>query len=137
MSSIVVVHVNTQKVIILGGLLLLLGLTIAVLGWVGRYRMAQLVGVAHCSIVGLCVTAVNLFGWSPHKATIPFLWAGIVYNVILAPTSWITLRRAPRVYTPGLCRECGYSLRGLLEPRCPECGAGFDPSKVSPAVLAP
>jgi hypothetical protein len=25
----------------------------------------------------------------------------------------------------GLCVKCGYSLRGLTEPRCPECGTGF------------
>ena len=25
------------------------------------------------------------------------------------------------------CPRCGYNVRGLTEPRCPECGAGFDP----------
>ena len=25
-----------------------------------------------------------------------------------------------------VCRNCGYYLRGLPEPRCPECGAAFD-----------
>ena len=25
------------------------------------------------------------------------------------------------------CPTCGYDLRGLSEPRCPECGEGFDP----------
>jgi hypothetical protein len=29
------------------------------------------------------------------------------------------------------CPECHYNLRGLMEPRCPECGVSFDP----PAVL--
>lgn len=28
----------------------------------------------------------------------------------------------------GFCARCGYSLRGLPEPRCPECGRPFDPS---------
>ncbi|MEM6334294.1 MAG: hypothetical protein AAF823_13240 [Planctomycetota bacterium] len=27
------------------------------------------------------------------------------------------------------CLTCGYSLRGLHEPRCPECGAWFDPER--------
>lgn len=27
-----------------------------------------------------------------------------------------------------LCRQCGYVLNGLPEPRCPECGAKFDPA---------
>lgn len=26
------------------------------------------------------------------------------------------------------CQACGYDLRGLKEPRCPECGAAFDPA---------
>ncbi len=26
------------------------------------------------------------------------------------------------------CLGCGYSLRGLAEPRCPECGRPFDPA---------
>lgn len=31
-------------------------------------------------------------------------------------------------YPPGCCRKCGYNLRGLTEPRCPECSTEFDPS---------
>lgn len=27
----------------------------------------------------------------------------------------------------GLCKRCGYKLKGLTEPRCPECGTAFDP----------
>ena len=30
------------------------------------------------------------------------------------------------------CRQCGYALRGLTAPRCPECGRPFDP----PAIWA-
>ncbi|NLX15275.1 MAG: hypothetical protein GXY44_16730 [Phycisphaerales bacterium] len=26
-----------------------------------------------------------------------------------------------------ICIECGYDLRGQIEPRCPECGTGYDP----------
>ena len=26
-----------------------------------------------------------------------------------------------------VCLHCGYSLTGLSEPRCPECGTSFDP----------
>jgi len=29
------------------------------------------------------------------------------------------------------CLQCGYSLRGLVETRCPECGCVFDPSDSS------
>src|SRR2546430_16461031 len=33
----------------------------------------------------------------------------------------------------GLCLDCGYALRGLPTPRCPECGRGFDP--LDPATM--
>ena len=28
-----------------------------------------------------------------------------------------------------VCKNCGYSLRGLPEPRCPECGEPFEPPR--------
>lgn len=27
-----------------------------------------------------------------------------------------------------VCKKCGYNLRGLRDPRCPECGTPFDPN---------
>ena len=35
----------------------------------------------------------------------------------------------PEVPMPegALCLDCGYRLRGLAEPRCPECGRVFTP----------
>jgi predicted amidophosphoribosyltransferase len=33
------------------------------------------------------------------------------------------------------CRMCGYSLRGLTQPRCPECGEPFDPAKFGGLML--
>ena len=33
----------------------------------------------------------------------------------------------------GLCLDCGYALRGLLTPRCPECAREFDP--LDPATM--
>lgn len=32
--------------------------------------------------------------------------------------------------TPGYCVQCGYNLRGLPLPRCPECGLAFDPAQM-------
>ncbi len=33
-----------------------------------------------------------------------------------------------------VCDHCGYCLRGLSEPRCPECGTPFDPDIISSAA---
>jgi hypothetical protein len=35
------------------------------------------------------------------------------------------------------CLGCGYILDGLPEPRCPECGRGFDPSRPSTYTTGP
>ncbi len=35
------------------------------------------------------------------------------------------------------CRNCYYSLRGLLENRCPECGQTFDPADPATYSLSP
>ncbi len=51
------------------------------------------------------------------------LWAGY------------TMRRRIR-RLEGKCAQCAYSLRGLAEPRCPECGAAFNP-KDYPDLSAP
>jgi hypothetical protein len=49
--------------------------------------------------------------------------AGWVGLAILLYAGRHILRSPP---TPGTCRRCGYDLRGLPEPRCPECGTSFD-----------
>ena len=36
----------------------------------------------------------------------------------------------------GLCVYCGYDLRGLVEPRCPECGMAFDRARLSQQAKA-
>ena len=36
-------------------------------------------------------------------------------------------RLQERIPQFGFCAQCGYDLRGLTEPRCPECGTTFDP----------
>ncbi len=38
--------------------------------------------------------------------------------------------RPPQPPPAGTCLECGYDLRGLTEPRCPECGTPFRSSEV-------
>lgn len=53
---------------------------------------------------------------------------GMAYAAI-----WVTRRGVRRYLRVQLvnkgvpvCLECGYQLRGQVEPRCPECGTGFD-----------
>ncbi len=41
---------------------------------------------------------------------------------------YVTMRLVDTVVVVGeYCHQCGYHLRGLTEPRCPECGTAFTP----------
>jgi len=46
---------------------------------------------------------------------------GLQWFGIASVIRWV-VRRKDR----SRCRKCGYALRGLPEPRCPECGTPFD-----------
>lgn len=48
---------------------------------------------------------------------------GIEMATVLAVYAWLTRRYAPPARDGEThCRQCNYILRGLTEPRCPECG---------------
>lgn len=47
--------------------------------------------------------------------------------------SYERVARAP-AFIPR-CAGCGYDLRGLEQPRCPECGLDFDPNALPPADI--
>lgn len=73
----------------------------------------------------------------PHSA---IHWYCMVYGLPLLVLGFVTivplgLIRVPVVPGPGRCRKCRYDLRGLLEPRCPECGTPFDPRRIEELSL--
>ncbi len=61
--------------------------------------------------------------------------SAVLFGVAFA-LSWVWLRRDEiqrdlrgqllDIGVP-ICLECGYDLRGQVEPRCPECGQPFEP----------
>ena len=50
----------------------------------------------------------------------------LYFLIIQSAVIW-TRRRFWPFYGLGRCANCGYQLRGLENPRCPECGHAFDP----------
>ncbi len=50
-------------------------------------------------------------------------WVGT--GSLLCGVVWLRRRYWP-VYGPGQCIQCGYDLRGLANPRCPECATPFE-----------
>ena len=59
----------------------------------------------------VAITIATMFQWA---------YFGFVLDRLLAPSLAAPNRRK--------CVKCGYRLRGLKEPRCPECRTPFDPS---------
>lgn len=54
--------------------------------------------------------------------------AAAIYTLLgVATTRAVSRWRRVGLREPGRCERCGYLLRGLPEPRCPECGEPFDP----------
>ena len=66
--------------------------------------------------------------------------AGLMVMVLLWLLNAAVLARVVRGYVrhlrakPGMCRQCGYNLAHLVEPRCPECGTKFDPDDLQDAT---
>ena len=99
------------------------------------------------------VVAVSFLGawWGSIRLAVAFLllpsgeptsdvqWYCAIYGpmvviVGLVPVVALGFILAPRAKSLGQCRKCQYDLRGLTEPRCPECGTSFDPDEIRKAT---
>jgi hypothetical protein len=130
--AIVTVALAGAKTVVFSGPTIAgLGAVVLVLGLLGRYWWAVGIGASHLAICIVFVAMVNVFRLSPRSAYVPFLCVGLPYLLGVVGATIVAARRAPREERPWECEECGYLLVGLSEPRCPECGRGFDPGRWS------
>jgi hypothetical protein len=128
-SIAAVAALGAKTVIISGPVIAALGAVVIVLGRIGQYGWAVALGAAHLAICVTFVTMVNVARLSPDSAYGPFLCVGVPYVIGLTRATFWASRRMPRQERPWECAGCGYLLVGLSEPRCPECGLGFDPAR--------
>lgn len=103
----------------------------AVIGQVGHQYMSRLDRLLlACVTQSLCtwVSAGLVYLAYPKGVLILFVGyvVGQMVGVGLAIRVMFPLGPRPR---PNHCAKCGYCLTGLPEPRCPECGAPFQPGK--------
>lgn len=70
----------------------------------------------------LAMETLHVFRWG-RLWTYGIMAASLALAVYLFEKVLLVERRA---FT---CRQCGYDLRALTEPRCPECGTPFDPTE--------
>jgi hypothetical protein len=101
-------------------------------GYHMRWRLILIVLVVLFIVAQTGIHFVPLLSRHPQ-------WVIVTFDVVILFLSATQYRRYRRHYRRELrrhlaednirlCRECGYDLRGLIEPRCPECGESFDMS---------
>jgi hypothetical protein len=127
------VLVDVESVIGSGPVILLYGVVLMAMTPWARNRDVFRIGLANVLISLLFVALVNALSWSPGQAERPFAVMGAAYLLVLLGLTILAHRRAPRM-DASRCPNCGYLLIGLPEPRCPECGTGFDPAVVQAAI---
>lgn len=65
------------------------------------------------------------FPW-PLLRNVSTIVSAFVAIIVIETLVFNYRRRVTRRRTMGRCTRCGYSLIGLTEPRCPECGTPFE-----------
>jgi hypothetical protein len=87
--------------------------------------LAIIVGVN--VLLSITPRAINLGPWAPSIMSFT-LFVGIVTTWLISTRRRMRLHLRKELIKRGhrICIQCGYDLRGLPEPRCPECGTPFD-----------
>ena len=84
------------------------------------------------SIAAALGQSVPAFLWDElwNRDDLPrLLWHVAAWAAAALAMFYVAYRLGPVVRRlEGKCVRCGYMLRGLTEPRCPECGTAFNPA---------
>ncbi len=105
-----------------GILLISVGLNVVLLiGLYSGHRWAYVLTLFFC-VAG----AVAGFASKPSAGLIVLIGNGFVAVPVILSTKYFWVKAEPTgLPDPLRCPTCGYSLLGLTEPRCPECGQEF------------
>jgi len=133
-GTIAVAVLSAKTVLISGAVLLMLAAAILVLARYTRSGMCAWIALAHLGICILFYLLVVLRNWNPAQAQALFAIMGAIYSIAILPLIWQARQNLRKTHIPGICDGCGYQLRGLVEPRCPECGTAFSQSELQPAT---
>lgn len=112
-----------------------------ILCWSVSITAGRRIDVYTRACFGLCQGIILIFTcsnfWSLHtrfEETVFAAWAiltTIYTGMFAAVTHAIAI--SAKADVPGQCSKCGYLLRGLTVPRCPECGTPFDRERAATA----
>ncbi len=77
-------------------------------------------------VVGnFCETRIGKWAFFPTYAIALLFVAGFTFSIQIGIVKRKLRTELVKRGVP-ICIPCGYDLRGLTEPRCPECGTSFD-----------
>jgi predicted amidophosphoribosyltransferase len=126
---------------------------IASTGWM--YRKAISEGTSGFAFAGIwiifgpttCLTVLALLYTAFGRGFVPsvdlLFTARFALLLLLTAVQVIILATVTRSYVrmrrrrAGHCERCSYNLRGLPEPRCPECGTAFEPPEFADETDTP
>jgi hypothetical protein len=95
------------------------------------------------ALAGTVAPTVVGFAHSFLAGALPFSssWSWLVFPIVAVAVWWLLawplLCLAVRIYTRRYPQRCGYDLRGLPQPRCPECGTPFVQSNAGSPTANP
>lgn len=85
-------------------------------------RVNLILTVMLAALAVLAWTATSVHAWNTYSVPPVFLVGSLTLTSV-ACLGWILLNLSPRrLDGETRCRKCQHILRGLSEPRCPECG---------------
>lgn len=90
-------------------------------------RYLAMIPCAAATLVG--VILITRAGWGGDWVAVPLAFAVWVPVILLLDRANVLERRG------FWCRQCGYDLRGQVDPQCPECGREFDSSETAQMEL--
>ena len=91
-------------------------------------RYLALIPCAAVTLVG--VVFLTRSGWGGDWTAVPVAFAAWLSVVLLLDRANVLERRG------FWCRQCGYDLRGQVDPHCPECGRDFDSNETAQMELS-
>lgn len=108
-----------------------LGLLVLLMALRLRHRALGMLGVVFIAQSCFTVWLINMT--APLSRQVDWSVLGLSGSLLVL-TSAFVYRFWSRPVPPAdflACRNCGYLLRGLVVPRCPECGTPFDVRKLT------
>jgi hypothetical protein len=134
--GVVISGIKIESIIFTGPVLMFIGIAALACSVIGPSLTAFPASLLQVGYPMLVFIVINLFDWGPSEAHRPVFFMNCFFFFMLFVLTILAWFRRPVSRAPWECRQCGYMLLGLTQPRCPECGTGCDLQAVQRALAA-